>query len=64
MSCQFLGYTMIYHRTKNQERLMNHCQGKSRTDRQKGRQTHNSDFIGSYINGGPIKGALRADTIN
>ena len=42
---------------------MNHYQEKLRTERQNDRQTENNDFIGSFINGGPIKGALRADTI-
>ena len=58
LGCHFLDFTIIYHRAKNQEGLMNHYQEKLQT------VFNNSDFIASSINECPIKGALRADTIN
>ena len=50
---QFLNIPIIYHRAKNQKKLMIHSWDKYRTDRPTGRQTdwqtHNGDFIGPSI---------------
>ena len=37
--CQFLNIPIIYHRTKNHEKLMSHFREKCRTDRPTARQT-------------------------
>ena len=40
--CQFLNIPVIYHRMKNQKKLMSHFSEKCQTDRQADGQTENS----------------------
>ena len=46
---------IIYHRAKNQKKLLNNFWQKRRTDGRTDRQTDNGDFIGPFVWRGPKK---------
>ena len=56
--CQFLNIPIIYHRAKNQKKLMNHYWEKHQTDgptdRQTDGQADSGDFIEPSVGRGPI----------
>ena len=51
--CQFLDIPIIYHRAKNQKKLLSRFWEKRRTDGRRDRQTNNGDFIGLSGGRGP-----------
>ena len=54
--CQILDIPIIYHRPKNQKKLMSHFWEKGQTTRQTDRQTGNDDFMGPFVDQGSKKG--------
>ena len=50
--CQFLNIPIIYHRAKNQNKLISHSWEKCWTDGQTDRRTDNGDFIGPSLGRG------------
>ena len=57
--CQFLDIPIIYHRTKNQKKLISYLWEKRLTDGRTDGRTDNGDFIGSSVGRGSKKGITK-----